>query len=72
MYIFDCVALSKSLKLLNNNNAQNEYYLTDTLEIIKNQGFGKVSAMITKDSDEVKGVNSPEQLKEAEGILSAR
>lgn len=72
MYIFESSALKNSLNLLNNDNAQGEYYLTDTLEIIKNEGFGRVSAMVIGDSDEIKGVNSPDQLKEAEDILSRR
>ena len=44
MYIFDSAALSRSLKELKNDNSQGEYYLTDTLEIIKNYGM-KIEAM---------------------------
>ena len=36
VYIFKAEALNKAFESLTNNNAQGEYYLTDTLEIIKN------------------------------------
>lgn len=72
MYLFDSVALNQALSKLNSNNAQGEYYLTDTIEIVKNAGLGRVATVVVEDSDEIKGVNSPEQLKEAEEILSRR
>lgn len=72
MYLFDSAVLSKALSKLNNNNAQGEYYLTDTIEIVKNEGLGRVATVVVGDEDEIKGVNSQEQLKEAEEILSRR
>mgnify|MGYP004489124105 FL=1 len=36
MYLFDSAALNQALSKLNSNNAQGEYYLTDTIEIVKN------------------------------------
>ncbi len=72
MYLFDSAALNQALSKLNSNNAQGEYYLTDTIEIVKNAGLGRVATVVVEDSDEIKGVNSPEQLKEAEEILSRR
>lgn len=72
MYLFNSKALSMSLGMLNNNNSQGEYYLTDTLEIVKNEGLGKVNAYVIQDADEIKGVNSKEQLAEAEEILRSR
>ena len=72
MYIFNSEILSKALEKLNNNNVQGEYYLTDTIEIVKSEGWGEVATMIVSDVDEIKGVNSPEQLQEAEAILQAR
>lgn len=72
MYLFDSAVLNKALSRLNNNNAQGEYYLTDTIEIVKNENWGRVATVIVSDEDEIKGVNSPEQLKEAEDILSRR
>lgn len=72
MYVFNSEALTKALKLLKNDNKQGEYYLTDTIEIIKAHGLGEVSTLVIDDVDETKGVNSPEQLKEAESILRGR
>ncbi|MGN0437337.1 MAG: sugar phosphate nucleotidyltransferase [Lachnospiraceae bacterium] len=72
MYLFDSAALNQALSQLNNNNAQGEYYLTDTIEIVKNEGIGRVATVVVANEDEIKGVNSPEQLKEAEEILTNR
>lgn len=72
MYIFDSAILNEALGKLTNNNAQGEYYLTDTIEIVKTEGVGEVSTMTIENLDEIKGVNSPEQLKEAEEILLNR
>ena len=71
MYIFESRALQSALKNLNNDNAQGEYYLPDTLEIIKNAG-GKVEAYVTPDPNVVMGVNDVEQLKVAEEIMKNR
>lgn len=72
MYIFDSAILSKALSKLTNDNMQGEYYLTDTIEIVKSEGLGEVATMIIDNVDEIKGVNSPEQLAEAEAILKNR
>ena len=53
------------------NNAQGEYYLTDTISLIKKTGL-KVNAMPVGDVNEILGVNTPEQLAEAEKIMQAR
>ena len=72
IYVFDSAILSKALGKLTNDNVQGEYYLTDTIEIVKSEGLGEVATMIVSDDNEIKGVNSPEQLEEAEEILKAR
>lgn len=72
MYIFDSAVLNRALSKLNNDNAQGEYYLTDTIEIIKSERLGEVATVIVEDADEIKGVNSVEQLSEAERILQKR
>lgn len=71
VYIFNSNALKDALKNLSNENAQNEYYLTDTLEIIKNTG-NKVGIMIADDSSEFLGVNSKLQLANVSNILKNR
>ncbi len=72
MYLFDSDILSQTLDMIDNNNAQGEYYLTDTIEIVKNKNLGRVATVVVKDANEIKGVNSKEQLKEAEDILMQR
>ena len=72
MYVFDSAILSRVLSKLNNDNAQSEYYLTDTIEIIKSERLGDVSTVIVEKADEIIGVNSAEQLTEAEQILQKR
>ncbi len=71
MYIFNAEALSFSLDKLTNNNAQGEYYLTDTIAIIKSTGL-KVGAVVVDDANEILGVNTLTQLAEAEKIMKAR
>ncbi|MCM0649037.1 bifunctional UDP-N-acetylglucosamine diphosphorylase/glucosamine-1-phosphate N-acetyltransferase GlmU [Clostridium swellfunianum] len=70
MYCFDIESLLRSLEKLTNNNAQGEYYLTDVIGILKNEGF-KVGAMVT-DFEETIGVNSRVELAETESILRNR
>ena len=72
MYIFNSDILSETLSKITNDNAQGEYYLTDTIEIVKKENLGRVATMVVDDVDEIRGVNSPEQLKEAETILANR
>lgn len=48
MYIFDTKELKEALDKLTPNNAQGEYYLPDTLTIIKNKGL-KVDAFALDD-----------------------
>lgn len=71
MYCFDSAALKASLGQLSNNNAQGEYYLPDTLEIIMADG-GKAQALVTSKSDEILGINTKEQLAEAAEIIRMR
>lgn len=69
MYLFESKLLYETLDLIKNNNAQKEYYLPDTLTIAKNLGLGVVDAMVTKNDQEILGVNTVEQLKEVEEIM---
>ncbi|MGN0395872.1 MAG: sugar phosphate nucleotidyltransferase [Coprococcus sp.] len=71
MYIFKADLLIKALDMISNDNAQGEYYLPDTIEIIKNIG-NRVDAIPMDNVDEIRGVNTIEQLAEAEKIMSAR
>ena len=71
MYVFDSQSLLYALDKIQPNNAQGEYYLTDTLEILLNAGK-RVGAYIISDSDEIRGINDRIQLNEAETIMRSR
>ena len=71
MYIFDAKSLLEALKELKPNNAQGEYYLTDTLEILFKKGK-KIGAFAISDNDEIRGINDRVQLAEAEKIMQKR
>lgn len=68
MYVFDAKSLAFALEKIQPNNAQGEYYLTDTLEILLNAGK-KVGAYAIEDNDEIRGINDRVQLNEAESIM---
>lgn len=68
MYLFDTTALKEALGELRTDNAQGEYYLPDTLEIIKGKGL-RVDACPLDDAREILGVNTKEQLEEAAKLL---
>lgn len=70
-YCFDNKALFEALKLVNNENAQGEYYLTDVIEILQKQGE-TVSAFVCEDFEETLGVNDRVALSQAEEIMRAR
>ncbi len=70
IWCFKAEALFDAIHKISNNNAQNEYYLTDTLAVLFGQGQ-VVEAMITEDLDEVSGINSQEQLAGLEKVYLA-
>ncbi|MBN1278944.1 MAG: NTP transferase domain-containing protein [Chlorobium sp.] len=69
VYVFDAEVLFDALKAIRADNAQGEYYLTDVFGICFGRGK-KVCACKTDDADEIRGINTPEQLHEAETILT--
>ncbi|ENZ00367.1 bifunctional UDP-N-acetylglucosamine diphosphorylase/glucosamine-1-phosphate N-acetyltransferase GlmU [Clostridium thermobutyricum] len=70
MYCFDIEDLVNALEKISNDNVQGEYYLTDAIGIVKEEGK-KVGAVVTDYEDTI-GVNSRAQLAEAEEILRNR
>ncbi len=70
VYVFDTRMLFEALGQINTNNAQQEYYLTDVFGICFQRGK-KVCAFKTDNPDEILGINTPEQLVEAERLLIA-
>ena len=63
--------LRRWLARLSNNNAQNEYYLTDIVKFAVLDGVAVVAHQIT-DVAQVAGVNSPVQLAELERVYQHR
>ena len=61
-FCFDNKILFETLALIGNDNAQAEYYLTDTIKIMHDKGL-RVSVVAAENPDEVRGINSLEQLK---------
>lgn len=70
-YCFDNKALFATLKLVNNDNAQGEFYLPDVIEILKQQGE-VVSAYVTENFSETLGVNDRVALAQAEQLMRDR
>ena len=66
---FDKGLFCKALGSIGNNNAQKEYYLTDTIEYIVMNGFAVETVQI-RDAVQLSGINSQEDLQEAERILT--
>ena len=71
IYCFKGQMLRESLDLLDNNNAQGEYYLTDTIKILRDKGF-KVGAFNGSTIEELMGVNSRVELAKAEALMRKR
>ncbi|MFA4996125.1 MAG: sugar phosphate nucleotidyltransferase [Patescibacteria group bacterium] len=70
-YIFNSEWLWTNSDKLDNNNAQKEYYLTDLIKFAKKQGK-KIIAIPVSEESEALGINSQEQLREAEAVLVNR
>lgn len=71
MYIFETGELKEALEKIQPNNAQGEYYLPDTLTIIKEKGL-KVDAFALDDPEDITGVNDQEQLRAAGMVIRRR
>ena len=65
IFAFDHAALKSVLSALTANNAQGEYYLTDTVSLLQARG-AKAAVWCAEDARELLGINTPEQLAEAE------
>ena len=71
IYCFDVKKLFDALAQVKNENSQGEYYLPDTLTILKNSGE-KIGAIVAEDYTQTLGINSRVQLAEAEKVLRQR
>ena len=70
IYCFSRQELQEALGFLRADNRQQEYYLTDTLSLIRGRG-GRIGVERASDSRELFGVNNPEQLATVEEALRA-
>lgn len=70
IYCFNSKALFNALEKISPNNAQGEYYLTDVLSILKNQGE-KVAIYQYKLAEEVLGINNRVELAATEQRMRA-
>ncbi|MBS3947601.1 MAG: bifunctional UDP-N-acetylglucosamine diphosphorylase/glucosamine-1-phosphate N-acetyltransferase GlmU [Dethiobacter sp.] len=71
VYLFEAAALHDALPSLRNDNSQEEYYLTDVLQILLQKGLA-VAACCVNDWRLALGINDRAQLAEAETLLRAR
>ena len=71
IYAVDSAFLKPAIESLNNNNAQNEYYLTDIIAKAVSEGQN-VSSFISYSEEDFQGVNTKEELKKAEEVLIKR
>ncbi|MEA1980009.1 MAG: NTP transferase domain-containing protein [candidate division Zixibacteria bacterium] len=70
-FCFDNKKLFEYLEKIDNNNEQGEYYLTDTIKLMHDNQLS-VSVVATENPDELRGINSVEQLDELARIFSDR
>lgn len=71
IYCFDIEELLNALEKVNNDNAQGEYYLTDVIKIMNDEGL-KTGAVIVEDNTEILGVNDRSQLELLTRVLRMR
>jgi bifunctional UDP-N-acetylglucosamine pyrophosphorylase/glucosamine-1-phosphate N-acetyltransferase len=71
VYCFRVPALAQALRRIQPNNRQREYYLTDAVNLLA-AGDGGVVTVGVRDAAETIGINSREELSEAEQIMRRR
>ncbi|MCB9357105.1 MAG: NTP transferase domain-containing protein [Calditrichaeota bacterium] len=71
VYVVEKTELFSALKDVKPNNAKAEYYLTDIVGILREQG-AKIQAVSHGSFDELQGINTPEELLRAEQQLKTR
>jgi len=70
-FCFNGRDLFSALDKVGNQNAQNEYYLTDTIKILQKMGK-KCAVALAENPLEVAGINSAEQLEDLQKALSLK
>jgi bifunctional UDP-N-acetylglucosamine pyrophosphorylase/glucosamine-1-phosphate N-acetyltransferase len=70
-YIFNNAWLWENLRELKTENAQKEYYLTDLIGMATSQGKRIITVPVSEHLEAL-GINTQEQLRQAEEVLSKR
>ena len=70
IYAFSKDVLERYIPLLDNNNAQEEYYLTDLISMAKKDDLSIAPLLV--DEEHFKGVNSKKDLADSEEIMQDR
>jgi len=70
IYAFSKAVIEKYIPLLSNNNAQEEYYLTDVVAMAKADNLSIAPLLV--DEEHFKGVNSKKDLSDSEEIMQDR
>jgi bifunctional UDP-N-acetylglucosamine pyrophosphorylase/glucosamine-1-phosphate N-acetyltransferase len=71
IFLFKGNLLKYALGKIDTNNSQKEYYLTDTIKILNNEGH-RIGAWILEDESDIKAVNDRVQLAEVNKIMQQR
>ena len=69
IYVFKARTLFDALALVTNDNAQGEYYLPDVFALFAKRGL-RMEPCIVHSFDEIRGVNTIEQLREMEHMFT--
>lgn len=71
IYCFKGELLKYALKKITADNSSNEYYLTDTIKVLNNEG-AKIGGWLLMEPDDIKAVNDRVQLAEVTKIMQKR
>ncbi|MFL6204073.1 MAG: bifunctional N-acetylglucosamine-1-phosphate uridyltransferase/glucosamine-1-phosphate acetyltransferase [Acidimicrobiales bacterium] len=71
IFCFRRSLLAPALRMVQPDNAQGEYYLTDVVEVLADAGH-RVVSVVAADPDETHGINDRAQLAHAEAELRSR
>ena len=69
--VFNSKSLFRILPMVGCANSQNEYYVTEVPELMVKQGM-TVETYLIKDGEDLRGINTPEDLEICEKILKER
>lgn len=69
IYCFKAPSLFRILKKIKPNNKKKEYYLTDAVELLQQEGAG-ISALLCASNQEVAGINDQQQLAAANAYFA--